>query len=178
MQGKIVDSVDAMWARLTSRAIRVVMTRSDISYAQLADALTSEGFDESSRSVEGKVQRGTFRFAFFLEALAVSRAEYPQHWSPAFSGKLSWERRSSRLIRRELARSPWLDDEKVCARLSEIGVSVEPAVLSKQVDDGTFSAMLFFQCAAVCHFDGIQLFLNPADVSEVALYGSRASSGR
>ncbi|MET3232601.1 UNVERIFIED_ORG: hypothetical protein ABIC54_004806 [Burkholderia sp. 1263] len=178
MQGKIVDSVDAMWTRLASRAIRVAMTRSDVSYAQLADALTREGIEESSRSVEGKVQRGTFRFSFFLEALAVSRVEYPPHWSPAFSSKLPWERRASCLIRRELARSPWLDDKKLCTRLDEIGVDIEPATLSRQLDEGTFAATLFFQCATVCHFKGVQLFLNLTDLNDVALQGACGSSRR
>ncbi|MBC8745336.1 hypothetical protein F6X42_01425 [Paraburkholderia sp. WC7.3b] len=178
MQGKIVDSVDAMWAHLTSRAIRVAMTRSDVSYAQLADALTREGIEESSRSVEGKVQRGTFRFSFFLEALAASRSEYPPHWSPTFSGKLSWDRRASRLIRRELALSPWLDDRKLCGRLEEIGVGIEPTTLSRQLDEGTFAATLFFQCATVCHFEGVHFFLNPADLYDVALHGARVWSGR
>lgn len=178
MQGKTVDSVDAMWARLASRAIRVAMTRSDVSYSQLADALTREGIEESSRSVEGKVQRGTFRFSFFMEALAVSRTEYPLHWSPAFSGKLSWERRASRLIRRELALSPWIDDRVLCGRLDEIGVSIEPATLSSQLDEGAFAATLFFQCATVCHFEGIHLFLNPADLNDAAVHGARVSCGR
>jgi hypothetical protein len=38
--------------------------------------------------------------------------------------------------------------------------------------------VLFFQCATVCHFEGIELFLNPADISDVALHGARASSSR
>lgn len=178
MQGKIVESVDAIWAHLASRAIRVAITRADVSYAQLAGALTREGFEESSRSVEGKVQRGTFRFSFFLEALAVSRTEYPPRWQFAFGGKSPWERRASRIVRGELALSPWLNDKMLSRRLGEIGVDVEPMVLSRQLDEGTFAATLFFQCATVCRFEGVQLFLNHADLNKAARDGARASSKR
>ncbi|WP_434113364.1 DUF6471 domain-containing protein [Paraburkholderia caffeinilytica] len=174
-QGKISDSIDVAWARLASRAVRVALTRRDVSYAQLADELTKLGLSESARSVEGKVQRGTFRFTFFLQALMASHGEYPEHWSRALSDESPWEVRAAALMKGELALHPWLDWGKLSRRLGEIGVNLPPEALATQIDDGMFSAALFFQCAAVCRFNGTQLFLDASDLNEAALVGASAA---
>lgn len=76
-QGGRRESFDAAWARIASRAIRVALTRRDVSYAQLADELVELGVSESARSVEGKVQRGTFRFSFFFKRSAHLKSNCP-----------------------------------------------------------------------------------------------------
>jgi hypothetical protein len=171
LQEKIGDSVDAAWASLASRAIRVALTRRDISYAQLADELHCLGLSESARSVEGKIQRGTFRFTFFLQALAASHAAYPEHWPTAFRDGSSWESKAAGLMNSELSLHPWLDWMKLSNRLREIGVNLSPDALAAQIGDGTFTAALFFQCATVCRFEGIGLFLDASDLRGAALVG-------
>lgn len=171
-QGGQRESFDTAWARLASRAIRVALTRRDVSYAQLASELVGLGVSESARSVEGKVQRGTFRFAFFLQTLSASRAEQPLIWLHAFGRDASWEQRASAVMRAELQLQPWLDWTKLARRLEEIGVSVSPDALRDQVDQGTFTAALFFQCGAVCRFESLQPFIDLSALNEAALLGS------
>ena len=175
IQGKLDDKLDAAWARLASHGIRVALTRRDVSYSQLAEELTKLGLSESVRSVHGKVQRGTFRFTFFLQALVASRAEYPEHWSHAMTSESSWEERAAALLKHELSMFPWLDSSKLSHRLAEIGIALAPEAFETQLNDGTFTAALFFQCATVCRFHGTQLFLDVSELNEVALLGVSAA---
>jgi hypothetical protein len=171
MQAKIVESVDATWAKLVSRAVRVALTRQDVSYAQLATELTRLGVPESARSVEGKVQRGTFRFSFFLQALSASRADCPAPWSRILATPGSWEAHAAAVFKECLAQQPWLNWDQLAQRLAEIGIDVQADVLGAQATEGIFSASLFFQCATVCRFEGIQLFLDVSSLNGAALAG-------
>ncbi|MFM0499048.1 DUF6471 domain-containing protein [Paraburkholderia caffeinilytica] len=174
MQGKLVESVDATWAQLVSRAVRVALTRQDVSYAQLAAELTRLGVPESARSVEGKVQRGTFRFVFFLQALTASGADCPVAWARVMARRGTWEERATAVFQDALALQPWLSWRQLAHRLAEIGVEVQPEVVEGHVADGTFSAAFFFQCAAVCRFEGIHLFLDTSSLNSAALAGKPA----
>lgn len=174
MQEKVEQGVDAAWARLASRAVRVALARQDMSYVQLATELTRTGVRESARSVEGKVQRGTFRFSFFLQTMLASRADWPAAWSSALTMPGTWEQRASAVFKEALAQQPWLGWRQLAQRLTEIGIEVDPEVLGAQIDDGTFSAALFLQCAAVCRFEGINLYLDISSVNRAALVGKRA----
>jgi hypothetical protein len=175
MQGKVLEDIEATWAKLVSRAIRVALTRQDVSYAQLASELKRLGVSESARSVEGKVQRGTFRFSFFLQALTASRADCPPGWSRILHGPGSWEERAAAVFADALALQPWLDWAQLAQRLSEIGIEVQPNPLAAQAAEGVFSAALFFQCATVCRFEGIQLFVDASSLNSAALAGKAAS---
>lgn len=55
------------------------------------------------------------------------------------------------------------------SRLEELGVHVEAESLESQIEDGTFSAALYFQCATVWRFDALWLFLDIGAVNEVAV---------
>ncbi|MBC8642744.1 hypothetical protein IAG25_38760 [Caballeronia sp. EK] len=171
-QAKFIEPVAGPWEKLSSRAIRVMLTRRDVSYAQLVEALARIGISESERSIEGKVHRGSFRHTFFLQVLKVSCSSYPEQWDHALQGEMEWEDRASALFRAELSLQPWLDWVKLSRRLEEIGVYAEPESLRVQVDDGSFSTALFLQCAAVCRFAGVHLFLDPLDLKEAALAGA------
>jgi hypothetical protein len=166
------ETVDATWAKLASRAIRVALARRDMSYAQLADALTSMGLAESARSVEGKIQRGTFRFTFFLQTLVAANNEYPEYWAAALQSKDTWEGHAASVIETELATQPWLDGAKLSQRLAEIGVHVGADTLWGQIVGGTLSTTLFFQCAAVCRFTNLQFFLDGRDLNAAAVAGA------
>ncbi|WP_454826658.1 DUF6471 domain-containing protein [Paraburkholderia xenovorans] len=171
-QAKVSELVDGPWERLSSRALRVMLTRRDVSYAQLAKALTQIGVAESERSIEGKVHRGRFRHTFFLQVLTASSSLYPEQWAHALHGEMGWQDRAAAILRGELSRQPWLDWVKLSKRLEEIGVYVEPESLRVQIEDGSFSTALFLQCATVCRFAGIHLFLDQLDLNEAALAGA------
>jgi hypothetical protein len=161
--------VDAVWTRLASRATRVVLARQDMSYAGLSNELAKLGVTESPRAVEAKVIRGTFRFTFFLQALAASQAEWPHRWREVLSSADSWEARAAKVFSTELAGQPWLDWAMLSNRLLEIGVAIPADALKLQVESGTFLTSLFLQCGTVCRFDSIQRFLDISSLNHAAL---------
>lgn len=169
MQARVQDDIDAAWAKLVSRAIRVALARQDVSYGQLAARLNEMGLTESSRSVEGKVQRGTFRCTFFLQALLASHVDCPPAWARILVTPGTWEERARDLLLESLSQQPWLNWQHLAQRLAEIGIEIEPDVLGAQAAEGTFSATLFLQCAAVCRFDGVKQFLDLSSLNSVAL---------
>jgi hypothetical protein len=172
---KLLESIDTVWAKLVSRAVRVALARRDMSYAQLAAELAHLGISESARSVEGKVQRGTFRFTFFLQALTASHVDCPSGWLDIMEAPGTWEERASAILRVALAPQPWLSWPQLAQRLAEIGITLDSDVLATQAKDGSFSAALFFQCAAVCQFQGVQLFLDLSSLRNAAVAGKPAS---
>ncbi|SAK79104.1 hypothetical protein AWB77_03841 [Caballeronia fortuita] len=175
MQAKDADGSEGSWARLASRAIRVALTRQDVSYAQLAAELNRMGISESARSVEGKVQRGTFRFTFFLQALAAARVDCPEAWAQRWAAAGTWEDRASSLLGYLMSQQPWLDWRLLAQRLSEIGIEVQPENLRVQGEEGTFSAALFLQCATVCRFEDVRSFLDFSSLNVAALAGRAGS---
>jgi hypothetical protein len=173
-----VESNDSVWSRLASRAIRVLLVRKEVSYARLAVDLSRLGAEESARSVEGKVQRGTFRFSFFLQSLAAVEADCPGHWMPALREPREWEHRAALLMQQELAARPWLTWQELSRRLEVIGERIAPETLAAQITSGVFSAALFLQCAVVCSFDGLELFLDQSDLREAARKGASFRAGQ
>jgi hypothetical protein len=145
-----------------------------MSYAQLADSLTSIGLAESARSVEGKIQRGTFRLAFFLQTLVASNNQYPEQWAVALHSGTTWEKCAASVIQIELAAQPWLDHAMLAQRLNEIGVRMAAEALKGQIEDGTLSTALFFQCATVCRFTDLHFFLDGQDLNDAAVAGALA----
>ncbi|WP_323050962.1 DUF6471 domain-containing protein [Caballeronia mineralivorans] len=166
------DGMETVWSKLVSRAVRVALARRDISYAQLAAELAKLGVTESARSVEGKVQRGTFRFSFFLQTLAASNADCPAQWIQALSAPAAWEKRAATVLATELSQQPWLSLSGLAHRLEEIGVAIPLETLSAQTADGTFSAAFFLQCATVCRFDSVHRFLDVSSMNSAALAGA------
>jgi hypothetical protein len=88
---------------------------------------------------------------------------------------MGWEDRAAAILRGELSLQPWLDWVKLSKRLEEIGIFVKPETLRVQIEDGSFSTALFLQCATVCRFAGIHLFLDQFDLNEAALAGTSAT---
>lgn len=170
---KSLPPVDAIWTRLASRAIRVILARQDMSYAGLSDELAKLGVADSPRAVEAKVIRGTFRFTFFLQALAASQAEWPHQWGEARSSVDSWEARAAMVFLTEMAGQPWLNWTMLSSRLLEVGAKIPADVLRLQVESGAFPTSLFLQCGTVCRFDSIERFLDISSLNHAALTASQ-----
>ena len=166
-----MEDNETVWSSLATRAIRVLLARKEVSYARLAAELARLGQEESARSAEGKVQRGTFRFSFFLQSLSAVGADFPPQWAHALSAKGDWSKRTSRLMLGELKARPWLTWSELSRRLETIGEKISPKLLAAQVQSGDFSATLFLQCAVVCGFDGLELFIDRTDLLEAARLG-------
>ncbi|WMY11085.1 DUF6471 domain-containing protein [Paraburkholderia phenoliruptrix] len=170
MQGEETQNVDSAWAHLASRALRAALIQKGVSYEELAGRLVERGIQESERSIEGKVHRGTFKFAFFLQALSAAGSALPRTWLCPQQLEGSWEARAAGAFKADLATQPWLDTNLLSRRLEELGVHVEADSLDTQIEEGTFSAALFFQCATVCRFDALWLYLDVATVNDVAMH--------
>lgn len=169
MQDEEVHSIDSAWAHLASRALRAALIQRGVSYEDLSRRLIRSGVQESARSIEGKVHRGTFKFTFFLQVLSAAGSALPGTWLYQQQIKESWEARATRIFRADLSAQPWLDTDMLSRRLEEVGVNVEAESLESQIDDGMFSAALYFQSAAVCRFDSLWLYLDISAVNEVAV---------
>ncbi|MCY0856662.1 DUF6471 domain-containing protein [Cupriavidus sp. D39] len=59
--------VETPWTQLAARTARGLMARKGASYQDLAKLLEAQGFAESVRAVEGKINRGTYRASFFFD---------------------------------------------------------------------------------------------------------------
>lgn len=169
IQGEEAQTVDAAWAHLASRALRAALIQKGVSYADLSRTLSERGIQESARSIEGKVHRGSFKFTFFLQALSAAGSALPRTWLYSRQIKESWEARATTAFKADLSAQPWLNIDMLSRRLEEVGVYVEAELLESQIEEGTFSAALYFQCATVCRFDALWLYLDIAAVNEVAL---------
>lgn len=62
-----MDDVD--WYMEARRVLRAELVRRDIAYKQLATMLRGIGVAETERSIANKLARGSFSFAFFLQAM-------------------------------------------------------------------------------------------------------------
>ncbi|ABK06969.1 hypothetical protein ISJ10_14045 [Burkholderia pseudomallei] len=174
-QVKLASGAENGWAKLASRAARVVLARQDMSYTELAGELAKLGVAESAHAVEAKVSRGTFRFAFFLQLIAGSRTDCPYLWADALSSTETWQARSSTVFAAEMAGQPWLNWQMLSNRLQEIGVSLPSESLQAQIESGSFATTLFLQCATVCRFESIYRFLDTSELHRVALANSPQS---
>lgn len=166
-----------VWSSLATRAVRVLLARKEVSYARLAAELSRLGESESARSAEGKVQRGAFRFSFFLQSLIAVGADFPPHWEHALLAKGDWSQRASRLMLDEFKKRPWLTWSEVARRLEAIGEKISPEQLATQVNGGDFPATLFLQCAVICEFHGLELFLDQTDLWDAAKRGMKSGGG-
>jgi len=176
-KGLSVEGNDTVWTSLATRAIRVLMARKEVSYARLAGELTRLGQEESARSAEGKIKRGTFQFSFFLQSIVAVGADCPHNWTNVLSTSEDWNSRAARLMQNELDARPWLTWSELARRLETIGERISPKTLSTQIEGGSFSATLFLQCAVVGAFDGLELFVDRSDLADAARSGMSPPDG-
>ena len=62
---------EAVWVERAKGLLKGELKRRNLTYADLAERLTSAGTPENERNLRNKVARGTFTAAFLLECLAV-----------------------------------------------------------------------------------------------------------
>jgi hypothetical protein len=161
-----VSEPDTTWTKLASRVMRGVLARKGISYAALASLLKEHGIEETAtaRSVEGKIQRGAFKFAFFLQSLSVIGAEYPSQWRTIVDGRGSWEQRAHRILTNEMGMRPNLAFTELAHRLNGIGVAISSQILADEVASGAYPLTLLLQCAAVLWVADLERFVDPSDL--------------
>lgn len=57
------------WQKIASNILKAEITRRGISYDQLQQKLAQIGVQETSNSINVKINRGTFSFVFFLQTM-------------------------------------------------------------------------------------------------------------
>jgi Domain of unknown function (DUF6471) len=160
-----VSDLDITWNQLASRAIRGVLARKDVGYSALASGLKLLGIEETARSVDGKIQRGTFKFSFFLQSLCVVGAELPLRWRPAIESRATWESRASAVLTLEMAAQPSVTFDELSRRLNNIGVEISMEALTEQIASGTYPLTLALQCAAVLRMGEMERFIDFSDLA-------------
>jgi len=170
---KTYGQVEATWFELASRTAKVLIVRQDMRYREVAAALTEMGVQESSRSLEGKIHRGTFPFSFFLQLIVATKSYRPLEWREALEAEQSWQHRASSIIQRDMAAQRWLTYNVLSRQLRDIGVIVSPPALHYKFRDGTLSAALFLQYATIRRLECVSGWVCWPDLNEVAAEGGR-----
>ncbi len=62
-------SIKKTWTREARNILRSQITRSGLTYEQLAVRLEKLGVSETVSSVKGKIHRGTFSFVFVIQVM-------------------------------------------------------------------------------------------------------------
>ena len=61
--------MDKEWKKRATNMIKAELMRRGITYDQLQEKLAAMGVDESANGINVKINRGTFSFVFFLQAM-------------------------------------------------------------------------------------------------------------
>ncbi|WGS45235.1 DUF6471 domain-containing protein [Burkholderia sp. JSH-S8] len=160
---------DALWAGLASRVIRVALERKGVSYAQLADALSSIGVKETERSLISRVSRGTVKLTLLLQIIDVTGAVPPRLWMDAVRIPGAWEDRAQAVAAVELAQRPWVTPSKLSTHLADIGADIDERVLASQLSTGAMTLSLFLQCIAVLGSSSLDRYIDFPDLASAAL---------
>ncbi|CAJ0790292.1 hypothetical protein LMG7141_02345 [Ralstonia condita] len=162
-----MSHVDTPWTRLASRTARGILARKGSSYEALAKNLCAIGIQESVRSAESKIQRGSYRFTFFLQLLRAVDSEYPQSWSAYVDADDAWEVAARKIIVYELT-SHALDVTKFGHRLTGLGIPVEARFLESQISSGEFPFVMVLQLSLVARIVGLERFVDQKDIEHTA----------
>lgn len=159
--------VDTPWTRLASRTARGLLARKGATYESLAQALCAMGVPESVRGAESKIQRGSFRFSFFIQILKALDSEYPTQWEPYLETDDTWEIAAARIFRHELDAGD-IDIHTFAVRLSEMDISIEAETLQSLVSIGEFPFSLVLQLSSIAPVSQLCRFVDQRDIERTA----------
>lgn len=159
-----MSETDTLWANLASRVIRVALERKGVSYAELADTLTSIGVKETERSLISRVARGTVKLTLLLQIVDVTGALPPHLWIDAVRIRDTWEGRAQAVVAAELAQKPWVTQQKLVRLLTEIGTDINEKTLVSQLSSGAMPLSLFLQCIVVLGSSSLDRYIDFPDL--------------
>ncbi len=162
-----VSHVDTPWSRLAARTARGLLSRKGASYEDLAAKLCAMGVQESVRGAESKIQRGSYRLAFFLQILQAVNSEYPPQWRPFLGMDNAWETTAKHILLHELS-AHGLDLAKLASRLTKLGIRSESSTIESQVSSGEFPFTLVLQLSLVYPIAGMDRFVDHSDIERAA----------
>lgn len=162
-----MSHTDTAWTRLAARTARGLLARKGVAYQDLATKLSAMGIAESFRSVESKVQRGSYRLEFFLATLHAVNAEYPSQWKPFLDSDMAWRDVAAHVFLHEVS-SHGLDIDALSNRLAQLGVSTDPRALTAHVATGELPFTLLLQLALVAPIVELCRFVDQSDIAAAA----------
>ncbi|MGF6596311.1 hypothetical protein P3T23_001018 [Paraburkholderia sp. GAS448] len=159
-----MSEADTLWAELASRVIRVALERKGVSYAELADTLTSIGVQETERSLISRVSRGTVKLTLLLQIIDVTRALPPRLWIDAVRIRGTWEDRAQAVVAAELAQKPWVTPQKLLRLLADIGADINEKALIPQMSSGAIPLSRFLQCIVALGSSSLDRYIDFPDL--------------
>lgn len=171
-----MSEADTPWARLASRVTRVVLTRKDLTYAALVQALAADGVRDGERAIVSRISRGTLRLSLFLHILSITGVRPPERWSDALAADGDWEAKACAVSKIELSRQPSELMDDLVARLSRLGTTISPKTLDAQVRAGTLQLSLFLQLLYVLNSDAFERYIDHEDLVDAAKVTSTVQS--
>ncbi|MEX3981866.1 DUF6471 domain-containing protein [Paraburkholderia sp. EG287A] len=163
-----MSEADSAWAKLASRVTRVVLTRKDVTYAALVQALSSHGMQDHERAIVARISRGTLKLSLFLQILAITGVRPPERWTEGLSASSTWEGRARAVCEAEFSRQPSEQTGDLVARLSKIGTTISERSLDAQVASGSIPLSLFLQLLYLLNADSLERFIDHDDLVEAA----------
>lgn len=130
-----MSHVSTPWTLLASRVARGLLSRKGVTLRELTERFSALQIEETARGIDGKIARGTYSFAFFLQLLKAIRSECPNQWCPTLALDLSYEEQATYIFSRELS-TQGLDLTGFLMRLSRIGIRVHDEEVKGQVPSG------------------------------------------
>ncbi|MFC4345986.1 DUF6471 domain-containing protein [Cupriavidus numazuensis] len=161
------------WTQLAARTARGLLARKGVAYQDLATKLSNMGIPESLRSVESKIQRGSFRLDFFIATLRAVNAEYPPQWKQFVESDMPAKDAAVHILLHEIGiHGVRIDDLSI--HLRRRGVSIEHHTLTTYLTDGDVPFTLLLQLALVAPLGDLCRFVDQSDI-EAAAVSSNAS---
>jgi hypothetical protein len=122
---------------------------------------------ETFRSVESKIQRGSFRLEFFVATLKVIESEYPPQWSEYLESDMSAAEAAVQIFNHELlAKKLGIDD--LCARLTQRGVFLDASSVVTSLADREVPFTLLLQLALAAPIHELCRFVDQRDIEAAA----------
>jgi hypothetical protein len=169
----VLSETETPWTRLATRVVRVAMARKDISYSELASALSVVDPSESERAVVTRTARGTIKLSFLLQIIHLTAATPPSRWVNSMRDAIDWNDCARLVIQAELAHEPWVTTNELVRRLTGLNVHVSEKTLANHLSAGTIPLPLFLACLATIGSTSLDRYVDYEDI----LLAARQSAG-
>lgn len=163
-----MSEADTPWARLASRVTRVALTRKDMTYGSLVEALTTDGEPGGDRAIVSRISRGTLKLSLFLHILSVTGIRPPERWADALRRKDDWDIKASAVASAEMSRQPSELANDFITGLSRLGTIMSAKTLDAQIQTGTLQLSLFLQLLYLLNSNSLDRFIDQDDLVEAA----------
>jgi len=144
-----------------------VLARKGASYDDASLALKGIDIQETSKALELKIQRGTLKFATFLQLLCVLGADLPREFQLVVDDPDDWESACRKFLLSLLAKES-IPIASLTQRLGACGVQPTATRVESLIDTGTFPLALMLQLAHIIPIPALDRFVDRSDIAKAA----------